>query len=162
MPNLLRAFLANNPQFDGLPIVRRGRGNIHLRRADGQVVALCFGAPIHYQDESGEWREIDTSLRDMGDGDPFDLTGYDIRYEAQTSTPIVKDVDTGGILCSDPTSGEFTIEFEPGDTSALTITGTRLYPHECRIEDSGGNQYVIFRGNLIIREALFTAMDDET
>lgn len=80
MGNQVRAFLDANPEYAKRPIVRRGRGSIHLRREDGKIEALCFGAPIHYQDEKGEWQEIDTTLRDMGDGSlgapgiPFRLT----------------------------------------------------------------------------------------
>ncbi len=93
------------------------------------------------------------------EGEAFDLTDYDIRYEADTVPPLIKDIDTGGIICDNPTTGVFVIEFEPEDTASLPIAGIRAYRHECRIERDD-MQYVVFFGTLTIREALFTELDD--
>ncbi len=36
----------------------------HFRLADGSYVAAQYGAPVHYEDENGEWQDINNSLVD--------------------------------------------------------------------------------------------------
>jgi len=89
-------------------------------------------------------------------GNPFDLTDYEITYRAETPTAITKTVG-GGITVGDPPSGVFDIVFEPEDTASLTIEGVRSFTHECRIEGASGAIYAVFTGTLVVQETLFTA-----
>lgn len=89
-----------------------------------------------------------------------DLTGYDIRYEAATATPIVKDIDAGTITLGGST-GVFSFTITREDTSALTVSGTQRYDHECRIESASGAEAVVFRGKLILTEWVIDDMDEE-
>lgn len=61
---------------------------------------------------------VNFTIKDLGSGDPINLTGVDIhiqfRYRCKTGS-VVKDIEVGtGITLTDPTNGIFTIdEFTP-------------------------------------------------
>jgi hypothetical protein len=93
------------------------------------------------------------------DGDAVDLTGYDIRYEAETTTPIVKDLDDADIVCSAPATGVFTFTIDPEDTEDLTIEGSRGFAHECRVESPTGEITVLFTGRLLVAAGVIDEMD---
>jgi hypothetical protein len=92
-------------------------------------------------------------------GNAQDLTGYDIRYEANTPTPIVKDRDHGEIIVTAPATGVFTFTIAAADTSGLKISGRRAFSHECRVESPDGEVSVVFTGKLVITEGLIEEMD---
>lgn len=104
--------------------------------------------------EQGATGAVEVTVTDAN-GAPFDLTDYEITYQADTSTPITKTVSSG-ITVAAPTTGVFEIEFKPGDTASLSIEGIQSFTHRCRIEGIGGDVYVLFSGTLAIQEALFT------
>ncbi len=106
----------------------------------------------------GETVSVTVVLTD-GNGALLDLAGYDVRYEAETATPIVKDLDDGSITLSE-NIGEFTFTIEPEDTELLTISGTQRFDHECRVESPDGEITVVFRGKLIITEWVIDNMDE--
>jgi len=101
--------------------------------------------------EQGTTGAVEVTVTDAN-GDPFDLTDYEITYQADTSTPITKTVSSG-IAVDDPTTGVFEIEFEPEDTASLSIEGIQSFTHRCRIEGVDGDVYTLFRGVLAIQEA---------
>lgn len=45
---------------------RREQSVKHFRLSDGSIVAAQYAAPIHEQDENGEWQDIDNTLGDSG------------------------------------------------------------------------------------------------
>ena len=45
---------------------RREQNVKHFRLSDGSIVAAQYASPIHEQDESGEWQDIDNTLGDSG------------------------------------------------------------------------------------------------
>lgn len=116
---------------DGLPGVEQ---NIIMRQAETRTVAV-------------------TVLNE--DGDPIDLTDYEIEYRAETPTPIIKSVANGLITLGDP--GVFMFTIEPEDTDDIAISeGTYRYDHEARIRSAGGEEYSVLTGNLLLTKALFT------
>lgn len=77
MTDMLVRHLAHNPELLEMPVHRRSRHSVHLRRPDGAIVAEISGAPLHYRDEYGLWRPHDTALRVMGND--FGTAGSKIR-----------------------------------------------------------------------------------
>ena len=45
---------------------RREQNVKHFRLSDGSIVAAQYAAPVHEQDENGEWHDIDNTLGDSG------------------------------------------------------------------------------------------------
>jgi len=69
MANWVREILEANPDLAALPVAKRARRSLHLRRPDGRILGLFTGSPCHYQDEGGQWQPLDTMpLYDMGRG----------------------------------------------------------------------------------------------
>ena len=105
----------------------------------------------------GETKPVTVTVYD-GEGGNQPLSGYDVRYEAETATRIVKDVDDADLTLSAST-GVFTFNILPADTSGLTISGTQRFDHEARIQAPDGSIYVVFAGQLIIKEWVIDNMD---
>jgi hypothetical protein len=89
------------------------------------------------------------------DGEPLPLDGWDIRYEAHTPTRIIKDVDDGTITQHE---NAFDMEFTPEDTAGLPISGSRQFTHACRVASPAGKVYPVFKGSLILDQALIADM----
>ena len=104
----------------------------------------------------GEDRTITVTVYDSN-GSLQNLTDYDIRYEAETATPIVKDYDDGDITLGG--TGVFSFTIANADTASLSISETIRYDHECRIESAAGAIAVVFRGKLILTEWVIDEMD---
>jgi len=69
MANWVSDILQLNPDLAAMPVVKRARRSLHLRRPDGVTLGLFTGAPCHFQDEGGEWQPLDTMpLYDVGRG----------------------------------------------------------------------------------------------
>ena len=69
MANWVQQILEANPDLAVLPVAKRARRSLHLRRPDGKILGLFTGGPIHYQDEQDEWQPLDTMpLYDIGRG----------------------------------------------------------------------------------------------
>jgi hypothetical protein len=112
----------------------------------------------HISVVQGETYAASVTVKDVN-GAVIDLTGYDIRYEADTTTPIIKDLDDGDIVVAAPATGVFTFNIEPEDTEDLDIDGTRGFAHECRVESPTGEVTVLFAGRLVISQGVIAEMD---
>jgi len=58
--NWVREFLAAHPEAAALPVVKRARRSLHLRRPDGKIEAHFTGSPIFYEATPGDWQPLDT------------------------------------------------------------------------------------------------------
>jgi hypothetical protein len=117
-----------------------------------------MSATQHISMVQGETYAASVTVKDVN-GAVIDLTGYDIRYEADTTTPIVKDLDDGNITVSAPATGVFTFTIDPEDTEDLTIEGSRGFAHECRVESPTGEITVLFTGRLLVAAGVIDEMD---
>jgi hypothetical protein len=65
LSNWVADFLTRNPDLAALPIVKRAKHSLHIRRPDGSIEANFTGAPCHYL-EGNEWKPLDTKLLRIG------------------------------------------------------------------------------------------------
>lgn len=49
----------------------------HFRLSDGSFVAVSYGLPVHYEDEDGQWQDIDNSLSLEASTNTYQLTHAD-------------------------------------------------------------------------------------
>lgn len=66
MANWVAEYLAANPELADLPVERRHKYGITLRRPDGQSETHFTGKPCHYEAAPGDWRPIDTAIQNLG------------------------------------------------------------------------------------------------
>lgn len=64
----------------------------HFRMSDGSFLAVNYGVPVHYQNTSGEWQEIDNRLAVSADGNAYAARNGD------AVTAYAADLSTGHIL----------------------------------------------------------------
>lgn len=88
-------------------------------------------------------------------GAPVNLTGATIKYVANLSTPVTKTVGSG-ITLTTPLSGIFSLAYVEADTSSQN--SNQRVPHECKIQLSGGAPAMLWEGELILEQSLFTVM----
>lgn len=50
----------------------------HFRLSDGSFVAVSYGLPVHYEDENGDWQDIDNSLTMEASTDTYQLDHSDV------------------------------------------------------------------------------------
>lgn len=79
--------IRNNPELADLPIARRARNSIHLRKPGGENVALISPAPIHYLDGK-EWKEISTALQYDAESGEYHAPGLPVRLTLDRLTKI--------------------------------------------------------------------------
>ena len=71
---------------------RRTATQKHFRMSDGSFMAVSYGIPVHYQDESGAWQEIDNRLSATANGSVYAARNGD------AVTAYAADLSTGQIL----------------------------------------------------------------
>lgn len=95
----------------------RTRTQKHFRLSDGSFLAVSYGVPVHYQDDSGHWQEIDNTLT---------LSGSAYRVEnGQLTAAYSTTLSTGQLFAV--TNGDMGVSMRLLDTSqAQTMTGEQL------------------------------------
>ena len=98
----------------------------------------------------GESRDIEFEVVD-DEGDPFDLTGFDVLFKAvRDETEVEISKSTGaGIVVTDAPAGKTVLSLDSDDTS-----DAGHYLMELRITDNGTTVTTLF-GDLTIRTSLF-------
>ena len=81
---------------------------------------------------------------------PINLTGYTIKSEIATPTPILLNTSNGGIIITDAVNGKFVINI-PASTTAGMPQGTWVY--DLFITSASGVETALFSGNFIIQTA---------
>jgi hypothetical protein len=66
MSNWVADFLTRNPDLAALPVTKRAKHSLHIRRPDGTIEANFTGAPCHYLDTDNIWKPLDTKLQVIG------------------------------------------------------------------------------------------------
>lgn len=61
-------------------VEHRDRNSKHFQLATGEMQAIIGGAALHYQDDDGEWKDIDTAVEDLSEDQPLTVDGetYDL------------------------------------------------------------------------------------
>jgi hypothetical protein len=99
---------------------------------------------------SGDDKVITVTVYDNDDV-VVDITSATITYQLSQnvkSAAIISKTVGSGITLTDPTSGVFTITFDPADTASLS----GRYYHECEITDTSGDVSTGFVGYATIKE----------
>jgi hypothetical protein len=100
-----------------------------------------------------EMWEGESKILDVAEVDDTDISSQEITWilfdEDPDDAEVTKTTGGGGIDIDNGTAGEFEIELDPADTEGVT----GRFQHECRIDDGGGTESVLFVGEAIINQS---------
>ena len=85
----------------------------HFRLSDGSFVAVAYGTPVHYQDESGGWQDINNSLVTDSSASTYQTANADSAVAFSTS------LDNGKLFTT--TKGNLSISMSLLDTSQAML-----------------------------------------
>lgn len=83
-----------------------------------------------------------------------DLTGATVKFAMaidRASAPVLTKTTPTGITLSDPLNGEFTIKFDPVDTTNLA---EGMYVFEAETTDSSGNIVAVTLGRILLYNSI--------
>jgi hypothetical protein len=86
-------------------------------------------------------------------GPPVNITGFTIKWQAQTPTPITKTTGAGSITLTNPTIGIFTVQIDAADTLNVAPGS---YTHEAVTTDTDGNPVTIVNADPVISAGTMT------
>jgi hypothetical protein len=167
MANWVRDFLDSHPDHATWLIHKRAKHSLHFRRPDGQIEAHFTGAPCHYQDELGDWHELDTALVDLGNG-YWGANGLIVRLNKMDRT--VEIVGTGysqrtarvavlrpSTMAIRGTPVNIPVGTISGDSAIATgVIGGAAWEHRLRLTETGVRETITLASKPTISNVLGT------
>ena len=83
----------------------------HFRLSDGSFLAVSYGMPVHYQDDTGSWQDIDNSLTFSASQASYNSAN------TQVATTFAADLSTGRLMSSQ--SGDVSVTMYPLNSNQL-------------------------------------------
>ena len=114
-------------------IALRNSNTKYIRMSDGSYYVAMYNNEVHYQNEDGEWEEIDNTLSSSSSADDDDFVGvstakskYNVKFANNSSSSKLVTIKDGnyGYTYDEP---EYAGDEVSGLLESMTIDGTNIY-----------------------------------